>query len=74
MLDLTDLQLWDVGEGDNYVGQGCKTWFSHQAEVVCHFAENLNVTESWIREDYQELNELLITFFHGTVSICFTGS
>ena len=32
-----------------------------------YFAENLNITETWIREDYQEMNELLIIFFGGRV-------
>ena len=72
MLDLADLQLWDGDEGDHHGGDGCETWFTHQAEVVRQFAEQLNVTEAWIREDYQEMNELLIKFFHGTVSVVFT--
>ena len=64
-LDPTDLRLF---EDEQYVGAGCGTWFTHQAGVVREFAEQLNVTEEWIREDYQEMNELLIVFFHGTVS------
>ena len=73
MLDLTDLQLWDGEEGDRHGGAGCETWFTHQAEIVKQFAEQLNVTEAWIREDYQEMNELLIKYFHGTVSVVFTS-
>lgn len=64
-LDVDDLQLF---EDDHYVGLGCKTWFSYQSEVIRNYCEQLNITQDWVREDYRELNELLIIFFHGTVS------
>ena len=59
-IDLDDLKFWDGNTNGN-------NWFSQQANNVRVFAENLNVSESWIREDYQELNELLIAYFGGVV-------
>ena len=51
-------------EGDP---RGNDTWFSQQAEIVRTFAENVNASQSWIREDYQEMAELLIVYFEGVV-------
>ena len=70
-LDLGNLLLWDGDAADQLPNgvPGCETWFTHQARIVCQFAEHLNTTEDWIREDYQEMNELLIKFFRVTVSI-----
>ena len=67
MLDSTDFELWQGEVGDKHAGDSCITWFSFQAEVVKVFAEILNINEDWIREDYQEMNELLIVFFGGQV-------
>ena len=68
MLDRTDLLLWDGDKADQHGGQGDETWFTLQARAVRDFAEHLNITEDWIKGDYQEMNELLITFFRGVVS------
>lgn len=67
-LDLGDLSQWDGDVGDGGDVEGCETWFTYQARQVLHFADQLNQTEEWIREDYQEMAELLIVFFHGRVS------
>lgn len=64
---MSDLQLWDGDEADQHGGEGCQTWFTYQAEVVRQFAEEINITQDWIREDYQEMAELLIIYFHGRV-------
>jgi hypothetical protein len=50
MLDLDNLLLW---QGD----PNGDTWLSRQADAVKTFAENINITQSWIREDYQEMAE-----------------
>ena len=62
-------RLWEGDVSDELPDgtHGCETWFSQQSRQICEFAEQLNISEVWIREDYQEMNELLITFFHGTV-------
>ena len=60
-LDLDDLKMW---EGDP---RGNDTWLSQQAEIARTFAENVNASKSWIREDYQEMAELLIVYFEGVV-------
>ena len=40
--------------------EGSETWFSYQAWVMRVFAETLNTTQTWVREDYREMCELLI--------------
>ena len=67
VLDLNNLSMWEGNEADQPAGATCVTWFTHQAIVVKEFAQELNESEEWIREDYQELNELLIIYFGGTV-------
>ena len=48
-LDLQSLLLWDGDAADQLQNgvPGCETWFTHQARIVCQFAEHLNTTEDW---------------------------
>ena len=46
-LDLDNLIVWE--------DDGSDPWFTEQANVVKRFAEDLNTSQDWIREDYQEL-------------------
>ena len=57
-LDLDNLKFWQPDRADN-------AWFTEQAEVVRSFAEDMNINQRWIREDYQEMEELLIVYFKG---------